>query len=42
MLEVVGVGAPWLLVVDVFLLFDRVGVGLIARGVREVDSIVQL
>jgi hypothetical protein len=41
-LEVVGVGAPWLLVVDVFLLFDRVGVRLIARGVCEVDGIVQL
>jgi hypothetical protein len=41
-LEVIGVGAPWLLVVDVLLLFDRVGVRLIARGVCEVDGIVQL
>ena len=42
MLEVVWVGAPWLLVVDVFLLVDRVGVGLVARGVCEVDCVVQL
>jgi hypothetical protein len=42
MLEVIGVGAPWLLVVDVLLLFDRVGVWLIASGVCEVDGVVQL
>lgn len=42
MLEMVGIGAPWLLVVDVLLLLDRVGVRLIARGVCEVDCIVQL
>ena len=40
MLEVVGIAAPWLLVVDVLLLLDRVGVRLIARGVCEVDCVV--
>ncbi|KAH0445812.1 Mov34-domain-containing protein, partial [Aureobasidium melanogenum] len=42
MLEVVGVGAPWLLVVDVLLLFDRVGIWLVTSGVCKVDCVVQL
>jgi hypothetical protein len=42
MLEMIGVCAPWSFVVDVLLLFDRVGVELIASGVCEVDCVLQL
>lgn len=41
MLEVVGVAAPRLLVVDVFLLVGRVCVELVASGVCQIDGIVQ-